>query len=114
MEEARTERRGQRMNGTFAINDAQVHVLEVDSPERPWTKTAGSPRLATAVRQRFSRRVITARRMLTLMDETGIDGAVIFTPSIYGFDNSYSVAAHLLAPERFRVIGRLDPYRSDI
>ena len=56
----------------------------------------------------------TPEAMLALMDEQRVQGALVVTPAIYGYDNSYSTDAHGRHPDRFRVVGRADPGREDI
>jgi predicted TIM-barrel fold metal-dependent hydrolase len=52
--------------------------------------------------------------MLGLMTSEGVNGALVVSPSIYGYDNSYSVGAWERHPDRFRVVGRVDSARPDI
>jgi L-fuconolactonase len=44
-----------------------------------------------------------------MMDSVGIDAAVTVTPKLYGYDNSYSLHAAALYPDRIGVVGRVDP-----
>jgi L-fuconolactonase len=52
--------------------------------------------------------------MIRTLDSANVAGALIVTPAIYGWDNSYSIEAYQSAPSRFRVIGRIDPLRADV
>jgi predicted TIM-barrel fold metal-dependent hydrolase len=57
---------------------------------------------------------MTAGRLLEEMDAAGVGGALVVTPTVYGNDNAYALEAHRLAPDRIRVVGRVDPGRPDI
>jgi predicted TIM-barrel fold metal-dependent hydrolase len=52
--------------------------------------------------------------MLAVMDAHGVHGALVVSPSIYGFDNRYSLEAWERHPARFRVVGRVDSRREDV
>ncbi len=98
------------------IIDAQVHLFAADSPRYPWDpEVLADPSLA-AMRARFQTHVprASADAMLALMDAQGVHGALVVSPSIYGYDNTYSIAAWERHPDRFRVVGRVDSARADI
>jgi predicted TIM-barrel fold metal-dependent hydrolase len=87
------------------VTDAQVHVWEVDRPERPWPKdTRGTPQLPNGW---------SAEQMVAEMDRTGIDCAVIVPPSWAGESNDYALESVAKYPSRFAVMGRFDPEAPD-
>jgi L-fuconolactonase len=47
------------------------------------------------------------------MDSVGVEAAVLVALKIYGWDNSYALQAAERYPERFRVVGRVDPFGYD-
>ena len=49
-----------------------------------------------------------------IMDAVGVDGALLVTVGLHRFDNSYALTAASRHPERFRVVGKLDPKAPDI
>lgn len=98
------------------IVDAQVHLFTVHGGDYPWDPDVlGDPGLA-AMRARFHSHAeqASAEAMLALMDAEGVHGALVVSPSIYGYDNSYSVSAWARHPNRFRVVGRVDSGRPDV
>jgi predicted TIM-barrel fold metal-dependent hydrolase len=50
----------------------------------------------------------TMEKAIGLMDEGGIDRAVIVTPALLGHNNSYSVEAVRRHPKRFAIMGRVE------
>jgi len=83
------------------ITDSQVHIWEVDRPDRPWPKPLrNQPQLPDG----FS-----AERMLAAMDEAGVDRAVIVPPTWVGENNATALEAAERYPARFAVMGRFDP-----
>lgn len=98
------------------IIDAQVHLFAEDTPQYPWDPAVlADPGLA-AMRARFRGHLAQAsiEAMLALMDSEGVHGALVVSPSIYGYDSSYSLAAWERHPDRFRVVGRVDSARADV
>lgn len=98
------------------IIDCQVHVIDKDRPERPWV-----PGFADALKNMpggdiflAGAAIITDDEMIKVMDETGVDGAILVPTSHYGFDNSYSVEAARKRPTRFRVAGLMNPAGDDV
>src|SRR4051812_18085169 len=77
------------------ITDAQVHLWEASRPDRPWAPKAES----------HLPEPMTAERMLGLMDEAGVDRAVI-SPAGLLPDRSpvYALEAAAKYPKRFRVM----------
>ncbi|ARQ01525.1 amidohydrolase family protein [Pseudorhodoplanes sinuspersici] len=79
------------------IVDAQVHLWQANSPERPWV--AGmKPQLPEP---------FTIEKLLPLMDEAGVDRAIIVPPSWEGDRIDYALEAAQRYPSRFGVMGRL-------
>ena len=85
------------------ITDAQVHIWEVDRPDRPWPRPRrNEPQLPNG----FS-----ARQMIAQMDAAGVDRAVIVPPTWVGENNATALEASQAYPGRFAVMGRFDPMR---
>jgi predicted TIM-barrel fold metal-dependent hydrolase len=96
--------------------DAQIHLFAPPSESYPWDPAVladpGLEAMRARYRERFAR--ATPDAMLAEMDANGVSGALVVSPAIYGYDAAYSVAAYQQYPDRFRVIGRIDPGRSDV
>jgi predicted TIM-barrel fold metal-dependent hydrolase len=87
------------------ITDAQVHLWEVDRPDRPWPKEQrGPPHRPNG----FS-----AEELLAEMDPVGVDRAVIVPPAWAGESNATALEAAGKYPERFAVMGRIDALAPD-
>jgi predicted TIM-barrel fold metal-dependent hydrolase len=83
------------------VTDAQIHLWEIERPDRPWPKDGRStPHLPNG---------FTAEQMLAEMDPIGVDRAVIVPPSWIGETNAYALEACEQYPTRFAVMGRFDP-----
>lgn len=81
------------------IVDAQVHIWAASTPERPWP-----------ARHQPHRPVpITKDDLLREMKGAGVDRVVIVPPSWEGERNDLALAAAQAHPDRFAVMGRLDP-----
>lgn len=81
------------------IADAQVHIWAASTPERPWPK-----------RHQPHREVPLGKdELLREMDAAGVDRVVLVPPSWEGERNDVCLAAAKAHPERFAVMGRLDP-----
>lgn len=86
------------------IADAQVHIWAADSPERPWPPG----------RHKAHRPVpLGAEELLQAMNEASVDRCVLVPPSWEGERNDLCIAAARAHPERFAVMGRLDPEGPD-
>ncbi len=85
------------------LTDAQLHVWEADRPDRPWDRQH-RPQLDEP---------FTVERAIALLDENGVDRAVLVPPLVSGFNNdtanAYALEAAAAYPERFAVMGRFDP-----
>lgn len=85
------------------IVDAQVHIWGANTPERPWP-----------ARHKPHREVpLTKDELLREMDAAGVDRAVLVPPSWEGDRNDLALAAARAHPERFAVMGRIDPDAPD-
>jgi predicted TIM-barrel fold metal-dependent hydrolase len=79
------------------IVDAQVHVWKANTPERPWL-----PGRVAQLAEPF-----TIEKLVPMMDEAGVDRAVIVPPSWEGDRNDYALEAVRRFPGRFAVMGRI-------
>ncbi len=52
----------------------------------------------------------TPEKLLEIMDDAGVDKAVLLQGSLYGYQNEYSYEAMLRYPNRFACLGSFDPY----
>jgi len=89
------------------IVDAQVHLWKAESPDWKWV-----PGLQPQLPEPF-----TIERLVPMMDEAGVDRAVIVPPSWPGDRNDYGLEAVKRYPTRFRVMGRIplqDPKSADL
>lgn len=86
------------------ITDAQIHVWEVDRPDRPWPANRNQPQLSNGY---------SAEEALAAMDEAGVDRAVIVPPTWVGENNLTALEAAAANPQRFAVMGRFDPMAPD-
>src|SRR5215475_2167032 len=79
------------------IVDAQVHLWKAESPDWPWV-----PGRTPQMPEPF-----TIEKLVPLMDEAGVDRAVIVPPSWPGDRNDYGIEAAKRYPDRFAVMGRI-------
>ena len=79
------------------IVDAQVHLWKANTPDRPWL-----PDRVPQLPQPFA-----IEQLVPMMDEAGVDRAVIVPPSWEGERIDYSLEAAAKYPERFAVMGRI-------
>jgi predicted TIM-barrel fold metal-dependent hydrolase len=89
------------------IVDAQIHLWKAESPDWKWV-----PGLKPQLPEPF-----TIERAIAMMDEAGVDRAVIVPPSWPGDRNDYALEAVARYPSRFRVMGKLplqDPKSADL
>ena len=84
-------------HGNRTIVDAQVHLWKAPTPDWPWVP-GRKPQLPEP---------FVIERLLPLMDEAGVDRAVIVPPSWPGDRNDYGLEAAQRHPNRFAVMGRL-------
>jgi L-fuconolactonase len=97
------------------IIDSQVHIYGPDSAAFPWDpKGKGVAGFSRQVGVHLSP-AVTAEDLLGQMDAIGVDAAVLVSfGMIYGFDNRYALDAVARYPERFALVGRLDPASADL
>jgi len=79
------------------IVDVQVHLWKANTPDRPWL-----PNRAAQLAEPF-----TIEKLMPMMDEAGVDRAVIVPPSWEGDRNDYALEAVRKFPTRFAVMGRI-------
>src|SRR5260221_4147626 len=79
------------------ITDAQIHLWKAESEDWKWV-----PGLKPQLPEPF-----TIERAISMMDEAGVDRAVIVPPSWPGDRNDYALEAVKRYPTRFRVMGKL-------
>src|ERR1700730_3099149 len=79
------------------IVDAQVHLWKAESEDWKWV-----PGLKPQLPEPF-----TIERAVSMMDEAGVDRAVIVPPGWPGDRNDYALDAVKRYPTRFRVMGKL-------
>ena len=87
------------------VTDAQVHIWELDRPDRPWPKGEQ--------REPHRPNGFSAEEMLAEMDAAGVDRAVIVPPSWIGSNNATALEAAAKYPARYAVMGRFDPQAAD-
>lgn len=97
------------------ITDAQVHVWEAHSAERPWpAESLASPAFVAVEGARPHRaEPIGADEMAGMMKAAGVARAVIVPPSPAGDSNLCALEAAARHPDRFVVMGRFDPTAPD-
>jgi len=79
------------------IVDAQVHLWLANTPDRPWL-----PNRVAQLPEPFL-----IEKLVPMMDEAGVDRAVIVPPSWEGDRNDYALEAARRYPTRFAVMGRV-------
>jgi predicted TIM-barrel fold metal-dependent hydrolase len=79
------------------IVDSQVHLWKAQTPDWPWV-----PGRVAQLPEPF-----TIERLVPMMDEAGVDRAVIVPPSWPGDRNDYALEAVRRHPGRFAVMGRI-------
>jgi predicted TIM-barrel fold metal-dependent hydrolase len=79
------------------IVDAQAHLWKAEAPNRPWL-----PGRVAQLPEPFL-----IEKLVPMMDEGGVDRAVIVPPSWEGDRNDYALEAVRRYPTRFAVMGRI-------
>ncbi len=82
------------------ITDSQVHIWEIDRPDRPWPPGRNEAQLPNGYG---------AGQFLAEMDAVGVDRAVIVPPTYVGEMNDTAIEACEAHPGRFAVMGRFNP-----
>lgn len=80
------------------IVDTHAHLWAADTPNRPWPTDAGPAHQS---------RPPTTAELLALMDNAGVDLAVLVPPSWEGDRNDTVLRAACAHPDRFCVMGRI-------
>jgi predicted TIM-barrel fold metal-dependent hydrolase len=83
--------------GHRLIVDSQIHLWGPNAPALPWL-----PNVPPQMPDPF-----TIEKALPLMDEAGVDRAIVVPPSWVGDRNDYALEAARRHPGRFAVMGRL-------
>jgi predicted TIM-barrel fold metal-dependent hydrolase len=89
------------------IVDAQVHLWQAETPDWRWV-----PGLTPQLPEPF-----TIEKLVPMMDEAGVDRAVIVPPSWPGDRNDYGLESARRYPHRFAVMGRIamrDPKTAEL
>jgi len=89
------------------IVDAQVHLWKAESDDWKWV-----PGMKPQLPEPF-----TIERALAMMDEAGVDRAVVVPPGWPGDRNDYGIEAAKRYPNRFAVMGRIplqDPKSAEL
>ncbi len=81
------------------IVDSHAHVWDLDPEKYPWQPLLGYVPEVPAPPE----------RLLTAMDDAGVQSAVLVQPSVYGWDHRYLFGALRTYPQRFVGVGLLDP-----
>src|SRR5258708_22060778 len=82
------------------IIDSQVHIWAENTPERPWAANMeGRAHLPEP---------LSAERLLGMMNEAGVDAAILVPPSLEGNRNDLCLAPAQKFSDRFAVMGRID------
>src|SRR5687767_15791862 len=93
------------MESAMSVTDAQVHMYEAETPERPWPREPG--RALAPAKHPLS---FNAEEMLGAMEAVGVDRAMIVPPAWAGENNEPALRAAAKYAGRFAVMGRIDPY----
>lgn len=98
------------------VVDAQVHLWDAACVPFSWPASSSRPEggVGVSIRRQYDSESMGFEMMLERMAAAGIDAAVVVTPLVYEYDNTYAFAAHSAHPDRFRVVARIDPRRPDI
>ncbi len=85
------------------VCDTHTHVWAADSAERPWPP--GGPEFFQGTRHR--REPLGHEELKGLMDQAGVDRALILPPSWEGYRVDLGLEAARAYPDRFAVMGRV-------
>jgi len=85
------------------IVDSQVHIWKEETPGRPWIKGARERMRLNGHREA----AFTYQECVALMDEAGVDRALILPPSWEGDRTDYALEACEAHPDRFGVMARI-------
>jgi L-fuconolactonase len=88
------------------IVDSQIHLWAPETPDRPWIP-GGQQRAHLP-------EPLTYQKFLPMMDEAGVDRAIIVPPTWPGDNNDHALEATARHPDRFAIMGRFPVERSDM
>ncbi|MES2188084.1 MAG: amidohydrolase family protein [Pseudomonadota bacterium] len=93
------------------ITDTQVHFWQDHSAERPWPADQLHSRsfLTVAGARPHRPEPVTPEEFIGLMDQAGVDRAVIVPPSPVGDSNLYALESAAKYPGRLGIMGRFVP-----
>ena len=83
----------------MSIIDSQIHIWRAETPDRPWVP-------GSAIRAQRAE-PLGYEELVGLMDEAGVDRAVLVPPAWEGDRNDFALEAVAEFPSRFGVMGRL-------
>ena len=82
------------------IIDSQVHIWAENTPERPWAPNMeGRAHLPEP---------LSAEKLLAMMNQAGVDAAILVPPSLEGDRNDLCLAAARKFSDRLAVMGRIN------
>jgi predicted TIM-barrel fold metal-dependent hydrolase len=81
------------------IIEPHVHVWSLDTDRYPWSAATANPPKESA----------TAEELIAVLDEHGIEGAVLVQVIFYGLDNSYAADSLRKYSDRFTGVCLVDP-----
>ncbi len=81
------------------IVDSQIHLWAPETPDKPWDPGA---KLRAHLPE-----PLTWQKFVPMMDEAGVDRAIIVPPTWPGDDNDHALEAARAHPGRFAVMGRI-------
>ncbi len=91
-----------------AVVDAQIHTWVPESERYPWDHDV-LRNIPPPLLDRFRQLPLTAEDAIDMMDEVGVTGALLVSPTVYGLDHRYSFDAAEKYPGRFGVVGQIRP-----
>ena len=89
---------GPQTSRKLIIVDTQIHLWPASTPELPWLPGQKPPFPDPFTMERF----------MAMMDEVGVDRAIVVPPNLTGLRNDYPLEAARRYPSRFAVMGRID------
>jgi predicted TIM-barrel fold metal-dependent hydrolase len=87
------------------IVDSQIHLWAPETPERPWIP-GGRERAHLP-------EPLTYQKFLPMMDEAGVDRAIIVPPTWPGDNNDHALEATRRHPDRFGIMGKFSLERPE-
>lgn len=88
--------------------DCHAHIFSGDTSRYPVAPLGGT------LREGELDDPVTAERLIEMLDANGVERAVVVQRAyIYGYDNSYVVAAAARYPDRLRAVCAIDPQADD-